>query len=277
MRGAPWLACLIASVTFLAAVPLFAENADAETSPERSESRDASSFEPGRPRILRLDGQALMHFKGACLDGGEPCVAERKPEGGQFFLPSHALDGTLVVSWRPANDSLRTLRVSVDGLEQTGESPLRFFLPGLNLGEHRVIAAPTARIVGAYDQVVDWTAVFDLDLPPAQLETHGMSTYGPSARCVLAVTCDALTERSSTEIVAPWRAQGVLEVKWDARQGPQQVCLRGTARCVEGDTPLTLAIDGLEPGSYRVDANASGVQTPLDSGSVEWTVRLRPG
>lgn len=269
MRGAPWFACLVVLLVVLAAIP-FVANADAGPGP-----REASPVESGRPRITEAQGEAVFRFSGACLDNASTCIGDRRVEEGTFFLPASGIDGLVTVSWRPANDSLRALRVRVAGMELVGESPLRFVVPGLAAGEHRVSVAPTARLLGSYEQRVDWTAVFSLDLAQLQVVAHGAAEYRLSASCVLR-TCHGLAEQTSDELVVPWTGIGSLTATWRPEQGAHIVCIRGTERCAQGDTPLSLALDGLPAGSYRIDARPAGGGSEISSGKIDWGAMLTP-
>lgn len=269
MRGAPWLACIAVVLVILAAIPFVA---NAETGPE---PREASPFEPGRPRMVQTSGETLFHFSGACADEGAPCVGDLRTEDGTFFLPSSASGGLVTVSWRPESEDLRTLRVTVATMALEGESPLRFFFTELPAGEHRVSVAPARRLAGTYDQTIDFTASFDLALPMPSIDTQGTAWYRVTPKCVL-LACHGLSQQGSDELVLPWTAIGSLTATWDVG-GSRIVCLRGTDRCAEGESPLQLPLDGLGAGSYRLDVRDSGIGSEVSSGEVAWSAFARHG
>ena len=268
MRGAPWLASLVTIVVVLAAIPLVAHAADGP------DARDASPVGSGRPRISESRGEALLHFSGACLDGDQ-CYGGATVDEGTFFIPAAAVDGLVTVSWRPVNDSLRTLRVRVSGVEMEGESPLRFVVPGLPAGEHRVTVAPAQRLIGKYEQRVEWVSILELAEPQARVVAHGSARFEPAASCAL-VVCQGVLRQTSDPLVVPWTARGTLVATWDRLDGEREVCIAGTQLCAAGETPLELTLDGLAAGSHTIAARGAGLTREVASGEIAWETVLTP-
>lgn len=234
-------------------------------------------------------GQSVLHFRGACIDGepqgldrasrstrdggvddGLTCVGENAREDGAFFLSAPAAGGEFIVSWRPVNDSLRTLRVSIAGLLIEGESPIRVQIAGLDAGEHAISAQP---MVGSFDQVVDWTASLVVGVPFDTLESRGRSSYEARVGCALG-ECAPLTLHASDTIIVPWRAHGALTASWDPRDGHMRVSVPGTGFVVEGETPLVIDLSGLTAGEWSVQVEPAGIAPPLSGASVGWLAQL---
>lgn len=237
----------------------------------------AESSEPPRDtQAARHDtrtGQSILHFRGACLDNATRCVGDTTHEEGAFFLNAPASGVLFAASWRAANDSLRTLRVIVGGLEIEGESPIRFHLDGLAAGEHIIRVEPANNVVGVHDQVVDWTASFVPGVPFSTVETRGRSSYHMVAGCAVGA-CDPLTSFSSDRLIVPWRALGTLTATWDPEDGPRRVSIPGTGFVAEGEPPLSFDLSGLDAGEWSVRLEPVGPALPLGEASVSWLAQL---
>ena len=267
MRGTPWLAGLVCVILVVVPTAVFTG---------AQEGRDPSSPEaPYAGELHHWAGKSALHFRGACLDERATCVADVTRDDGTFFLPATAQGGSVIVSWRPVDESLRVLRARVAGIEVTGESPLRVDFIGLVAGEHAVRLEPAHRIVGIYDQSADWVATFALNPPLEFVDTLGTSTFQSGAGCVLA-TCDPLTRVASDPLPVPWNARGSLIVDWDARDGAMRITIPGTTFAAQGDPPLALSLDGIAPGEWRIDARPALAKGPLAEVTVGWHAMLQP-
>jgi len=109
--------------------------------------------------------------------------------------------------------------------------------------------------------------------PPDTVTTRGASSYRTLAGCILG-TCDPVTTMASDPIIVPWDARGELVADWDRRDGAMRLSLSGTDRVVQGMPPLTMSLDGLAPGEYRLEARPSLLEGPLADVSVGWVATL---
>lgn len=269
MRGTPWLAGLVCVLLVL--VPTAVFSAAQDEAPRDTRSSDA----PYAGELREWSGRSVLHFKGACAHERAACIYDATREDGTFFLPSPAQGGSVVISWSPVDESLRVLRATIAGLEVTGESPLRLDLIGLVAGEHAVGVEPAGRIVGSYDQSVDWVATFSLSPAAESIDTRGITAYETRVACIVG-TCDPLTSVDSDRFVVPWDARGSLVADWDPGDGAMRLAIPGTSFVAEGDPPLALALDGLTAGDWSVDARPALAKAALADVSVRWHVVLEP-
>lgn len=271
MRSDPRLVGLACVLLVVVPTSLFAGAQEPED--PRAPSRDA----PGEAtRLEEWTGTSVLRFRGACVAQIARCVSDVEREDGSFFLAAPSGGGSLVVSWRPVNESLRVLKVSLEGVDATGESPLRLDFSGLEAGEHAVRIEPVHPLVGAYDQSADWVASFAVSLPAATIDTRGKSVFAAAAGCVLG-TCDPATRVDSDSFLAPWTARGRLEADWDATEGSMRIGIRGADIAAEGRPPLVLDVYALAPGEYEVDVTPIPVAQALGTVEVSWRATLSPG
>lgn len=272
MRGTPWLVGLACAMLVIVPTSLFAG------AQEPRPQEDRAPGTPDAPRLHEWTGRSVVHFKGACLDPLARCVRDLEREDGTFFLPAPAGGGTVVVSWRPASESLRVLKVRVAGVEVVGESPLRLVFDGLEAGEHAIRIEPARSLVGAHDQSADWVATFAVDAPQARMETRGISAFDGSAACLLG-TCTPHDDMGSDTFLAPWTARGAIVAEWDPADvtgGAMRVSVRGTDLAAEGRPPLTLDVYALAPGEYAIDVTPVLLGAPTRDVHVSWLATLEP-
>lgn len=271
MRGKVWIASTLVLLVLIPAALL------AGAQEPRSERQTGDTrLSPENAVFMEWSGTSALSLAGACLVQAGRCVGDAKAEDGAFFLPASALDGRVVVSWRPANESLRTLRVEVAGVTREAESPIVVDFTGLDAGQHLIHIAPARQVVGSYRQEVDWSAGFLVSPASDAQEINGHSGYRTTAGCAL-VTCETLLHKDSGGLVIPWTPRGTLEARWDPNDGGLRLSLRGTDRVAEGVPPLTLDLGGLEPGEYPVDVGPVTLALPTEAYQVSWTARLARG
>ena len=278
MPRRPALRALAAALaaTLLAAglLPLVATAQESQPAARRGEEDDV----PGMTwREWR--GDSVLRLAGACV-APRPCVGENRTGQGSFFLGAGGSDARIVVSWVPADKSLRTLRVVVGESRAEGESPLELRIASLPPGEHAVRVEPAGRVLGAFDQRVEWTVAALVAVAPDPAVTLGTSAFLLPPACLLARGCDAATSQRAGAFLAPWPASGgSLDLEWEAESPLTEelvVEIPGTGVRVVGESPLHVDLPALAPGEYevRVLPAATGAPTALEQ-TVAWRAQVR--
>lgn len=270
MRGT--IIVIIASIVVIGALPALqpaTASQGALATPELGERAGDGS------RLVAWRGTSALHVTGLCLPALAACIGTNESEDGRYFLPAAGSAGSVVVSWRAVNDSLRELRVRVGGIAQEGASPLVFDILGSSAGEYAVHAEPIRIVAGSWDQGLEWTATFRVDALPMRADMAGVASYQTTTGCLLDL-CASSLEQTGDPIVAPWRAQGTLVATWDPKEGSKRISIEGTGFVAQGETPLTLDLSGLEAGDWQVELRPVTLALPLFGDSVQWSAQLVP-